>query len=70
MQENILYNARNIDDVCPQRIEIAKKRQNTSSSVQGIHSKYTINILPDNTGHEQFYLLVFKMIHGLSRYVD
>lgn len=64
MQENTLYNARNIDGICPQRTEIAKRtrRQNSSSSVQGIDSKYTVNTLTDNTGHEQFYLLAFKMI--------
>lgn len=72
MQGNILYNARNIDGICPRWTGIAKRtrRQNSSSTVQGINSKYTVNTLTDNTGHEQFYLLAFKMIHSLSGYVQ
>ena len=63
MQGNILYNATNIDGICPQWAKIAKraKRQNSSSSVQGKDSNYTINTLTDNTGHEQFSLLAFKI---------
>lgn len=58
MQGNILYNARNIDGIGPQWTEIAKRtrRQNSSSSVQGIDSKYTVNIPTDNIGHKQFCL--------------
>ena len=72
MQGNILYNARNIDGICSQWTEIAKrtKRQNSSSSVQGIDLKHSVNTMTDNTGREQFYLLPFEMIHNLSGYAQ
>lgn len=72
MQRNILFNARNTDGISPRWTEIAKRtrRQSSSSSVQGIDSKYTVNTQTDNTGHEHFYLLAFKMIHDLSGHVQ
>lgn len=72
MQGNILYNARNTDGICPQWTAIAKRtrRQNSSPSVQGMDSKYTVNTLTDNTGHEQLYLLASTVIHNLSGYIQ